>query len=295
MTLLPYLALLGCGALDAGADPVIEAHRGAAGNWPQNGALAMTESIAAGYDGLEFDLVLSADDQALLAHDPWVHQKHCTWADGSEITEELLISDFTLAELQEQFLCGGPEDPEFPDAELLAEPMMSWEELLDALQDSDPEMLVHIDIKYERDGLTPPPEDFARVVMDAWDAAALPNPYYVSANTEETIQAFEARDPAIPTSLAWPRFPPGESAAAVALKAEFLTALGVHELVDIARDAEADGLAIPYQVIERRQVDVMLDAGLQVQIWTLNEEDLLKHYAKWPVQSLITDYPERAP
>ena len=295
MTLLPYLAALGCGAFDAGADPTIEAHRGAAGNWPQNSALAMTESIAAGYDGLEFDLAVSSDEQALISHDPWVHQEHCTWADGSEITEQLLIRDHTLAELQADFLCGGPLDPEFPDAQVLAEPMMSWEELLVALEDAEPDLLVHIDVKYERGGLTLPPETFAAVVMDAWDAADLPLDYYVSANTEETIQAFEARDPEIPTSLIWPRFPPGESATKVAMTAELLTGLGAWELVDIAREAQADGLAIPYQVIDRRQIETLRGQGLTVGVWTLNDEELLRAYAKWPVDSLITDFPELAP
>jgi glycerophosphoryl diester phosphodiesterase len=294
MTVLPYLALLGCGALDAGADPTIEAHRGASGHWPQNSALAMTESIAAGYDGLEFDLGMTSDEQAVLSHDPWVHREHCTWADGAEITEDLLLRDFTLAELQAEFLCGGPPDPEFPDAVALAEPMMSWEELLVALEQAEPDLLVHIDVKFERDGLTLPPETFAAVIMDAWDAADLPLDYYVSANTEEAIQAFEARDPETPTSLIWPRFPPGESATRVAMTAELMTGLGAWELVDIARDAEADGLAIPYQVIERRQVEVLKGQGLTVGVWTLNEEDLLRHYAKWPVDSLITDFPERA-
>ncbi|MCP4808953.1 MAG: hypothetical protein GY913_00105 [Proteobacteria bacterium] len=285
---------IGCGAFDAGADPAIEAHRGAAGNWPQNSRLAMTESVAAGYDGLEFDLLLTSDGHAVLSHDPWIHEELCTHADGSAVTEELLISEMTLEEIQDGFLCGGVLDPEAPDAELFAESPMSWDELLDVIED-DPDMLIHIDVKYEPDGTTRPADEFADVIWTAWDARDLPNPYYVSANTADALKAFKALDQDIPTSLIWPRFPPGQSATSVALENEFLTTFGLRELVDLAEESEADGVAAPYQVIDRRQVEVMKDAGLAVQIWTLNDEALLAHYGRWPVDGLITDYPEWAP
>ena len=86
------LSLLACGALDAGADPIVEAHRGAAGYWPQNSRTSLTSSVAAGYDAIEFDVVITADDQAVISHDPWVHEELCTRADGSPI-RVLLVDD----------------------------------------------------------------------------------------------------------------------------------------------------------------------------------------------------------
>ena len=96
-------------------------------------------------------------------------------------------------------------------------------------------------------------------------------------------------------SLIWPRFHPDLNDTKIALTTEFRSALGLVEYVDEARSCSADGIAVPYQLIDRRQVNAARSAGLNVQVWTPNSPELLEEYCKWPVSALITDYPELVP
>ena len=256
--------------------------------------MAIVGSRDSGFDAVEFDLVITSDLVPVLSHDPWVDPVLCTTAGGAPVDEEILIQDLSYAELTEGWLCGGGRDPAYPQAQVNAEPMMSFDEVIAVLKGVEPHLWVHIDLKWEPE-TTPEPEVFAEAVLERWFEADLPNPYYVSANSEEAIRAVEAygrdanRD--VTTSLVWPRFAPGVSTVAVALKAERDIMLGLTDYVSLAQGADADGLAVYYEVADRRQLEIARAEGLQTQLWTLNDGSLLGHYARWPVDALITDYP----
>jgi glycerophosphoryl diester phosphodiesterase len=293
VSLLGLILVAGCGFLDAG--PVeVEAHRAARGNWPQNSRLAVERSVDREYAAIEVDLVLTQDGVPVLNHDPWLDARTCVGPGQTPIAEEsVLIQELTLAQLQQDYECGGTSDPDFPDQELRAESLMTLDELIVELAGA-PDMRVHLDVKYEP-GDTPAPQVMAEAILGRWDSANLPNPYYATANLPEMIQALEVASPGVPTALIWPRFPPGGSDVAVALSNELATAIGVRELVDLARAADADGIAVPYQVIDRQRIEFARQEGLSVHVWTPNSEALLKRFCRWPLDSLITDYPERAP
>lgn len=297
--LLPVVLLLStaCGLRDAPGEPLYEAHRGAAGIWAQNSRSALVGSIEEGFDGIEFDIALTSDLVPILSHDSFFHDPFCQNADGSDIVDGPRIDSVTLEDAQSNYLCGGKVDEEFPDAEVFAEPPMTFDELLTALEDN-PDILVHIDVKYEP-GLTPAPEVFAEEVMSRWVAADLPNPWYMSANTVEGMQAFEAWGDAnsvdVPSILIWPTFPPGESSTVIGLKAEFATALGTEDMVRAIRDAGADGIAATHRIVDRRQVEEVVKNGYNVSLWTVNDPALMETYSTWPLYSIITDFPEQAP
>src|SRR5690606_3618342 len=75
--IVPALAVAtaSCGYLDAGAKPVVEAHRFGAAEFPQNGRAALRNALAKGWKGVELDLVLTKDRVPVVSHDPWVNQK----------------------------------------------------------------------------------------------------------------------------------------------------------------------------------------------------------------------------
>ncbi len=290
--------VLACAEERAG-DPVVEAHRGAAALWPENSRTAMLASIAAGFEGLEFDVVLTADLVPVLSHDPTVSHHTCTTLDGEHLDEGLLIQDYTLAELQGQFLCGALPDPLFPDVALVPESHMTWSELLVALSDPAAEgMEIHIDVKFEP-GQTPPAADFAAAILDPWWLTDLDNPMFVSANLVEALDAFRAHADAagepLRTSLIWPRFTPDTSNTVVGLKHELRKTFGLDSLTGVARSAGVDGLAVPYALVDRGGAVEAWDAGLDVRVWTLNTPELLETYCDWPLKGVITDIPDQAP
>lgn len=293
--LLPLAAgllLASCGFIGPDTPPKVVAHRGAAGNWPENSRTAILRSIEKGYAGIEFDLVLTKDLVPVLSHDPWVHETLCTTADGGKIEGQILIKDLTLEELQAGYLCGGVPDPTMPDAEVIADTHMTLDEILEAAK-ARPEMILHFDMKYEPEK-TQPAEAFAKAIWDRWRAANLPNPWYVSSNWPELLKAFKAEGD-VRTMFAWPHFQKSKNDVAVALGAEIGSTFGFESVVGLAEEIGADGVSIAYQVIDRHAVETAKSEGLTVIVWTLNDENALDTYCNWPVDILITDYPERAP
>lgn len=295
--LLLLITLASCGLADAPGEPWVEAHRGAAGYWPQNSRTAMLGSLEAGYDGIELDLVLTSDQVPVLAHDPWVHTELCTTADGQALTEQIPIDGLSLAELQSDFLCGGVPDEAWPQAEVVADTVMTLDELLLELHDH-PDVIVHLDVKQDPEWTTDA-DTYAAAILDRWWEADLDNPWYVSSAFPEVTRAFEAYgDQAgedVITSLSWPAFPHGSSSAVIGVGAELGMSLGTTELVYQARQAQADALALPYAMADWRRVRDVRSQGLMVMLWTLNSEALLRRYHEWPVDALITDIPEEAP
>ena len=58
----------------------ISAHRGGAGQWPQNSLLAFKNSLAAGYDEIEGDTYITADGYGVIYHDTAISAIRCTGA-----------------------------------------------------------------------------------------------------------------------------------------------------------------------------------------------------------------------
>ncbi len=290
LCLLSALLATACGGASE-PPPVVIAHRAASGYWPENSRTAVLGSIERGFPGMEFDVTLTRDEVPVLAHDPWLSQTLCTTADGAPLTERILIQNLTLRELQEGYRCGGVPNPDAPDAEVVADTVMTLDEVLDALA-AAPEMLVHVDLKCEP-YLTPSAEAFAEQIMGRWQARGLPNPMYVDSGLPKVLEAFRAHGP-VTTSLSWPWFPAGESPTSIVLKHEMLTRLGLDDMVAAAKRAGADGVVIPYQMADQYLAMLAHDEGLKVQVFSPNTAELLEEFCEWPVDVLITDFPEEA-
>lgn len=291
------ITLLGCNE-PANDGLIVEAHRGAAGYWPQNSRTAVEESLAHGFDGIEIDLVLTADGVPVLAHDPWIHTELCTTADGEPLTERVRIDAFTLDELQQGFLCGGVPDPDFPNAAVVAEPIYAFDELVDTLYTSQAQVVVHLDLKYEP-GWTTTPDVYAEQILRRWTDADLPQTFYVSSPWPDMVQATEdwSRRNAweVPTSFSWPLVRRERSTLGQALGFELEATTGTGDPVAQALALGADGMNLNWELVSRSMVRAAKDEGLQVQLWTLNDPRVLAQHARWPVDALITDFPGDLP
>jgi glycerophosphoryl diester phosphodiesterase len=287
---LSTLLVAACG--ETRAPPTVVAHRAGSGYWPENSRTAVLESIQRRYPGIEVDLTLTRDGVPVLAHEPWLNETFCTTVDGAPLTSRVFIQDLMLDQLREGYRCGGVVNPDAPEAKVVADTVMTLDELLDALA-AAPEMLVHLDLKCEPE-LTPPPEAFAEQIMKRWRARGLPNPMYVDSGRPEVLKAFRAQGP-VTTTLSWPLLPTESSAVPTVLLHELLTRTGVDDMVAAALRAGSDGVVIPYQLADRHLVERAHREGLKVQLFSPNSRELLESYCDWPVDVVITDFPEEAP
>ena len=292
--LLVAAAGSGCGLMDAPGTPMIVSHRAAAGRAPENSRSAVAAALAAGDAALEVDLVLTSDQQPILSHDAYLSPELCTNVDGTALDPgtKLLIKDLTLAQIQEGFRCGGLEDPGTPGAALFADSIMTLDELLEAVR-PHPGVTLQLDIKQEPEQ-TLDEDTYAAVILARWNAAALQNPMFITATHPATLRAFEARAD-VTTLRIWPIFPDGGNTTLIGLGNELTRVLGFQELVQLTREADADGIAVAFQVSDRAALETVRQAGLKTALWTANKESELATFCNWPLDYLITDYPERAP
>ncbi|MBK7945382.1 MAG: hypothetical protein IPJ85_08780 [Flavobacteriales bacterium] len=97
--------------------PEVHGHRGCRGLLPENTLPAFLRAAELGVDWLELDVVISADDQVIVSHEPWMSHVICTDAEGNTIAEEnertFNLYRMTAAEIR-AFDCGGLEHPRFP-------------------------------------------------------------------------------------------------------------------------------------------------------------------------------------
>lgn len=276
--------------------PLVEGHRTGAGYWPENSEYGLQQAMALGLDGIEVDLVLTRDLVPVLHHDPSVSTAHCTLADGSRFQDDVHIRDIDVHTLQRTYLCGGVRVRDFPQAAVVAEPIVTFDRMLELLREqSDPGLLVHLDIKQEP-GLTLPPSAFAEAIVGRWVAADLPHRVHVSSNLPDVLAAFRAagaeRGVTLETTLIWPRFPVGASIDEVALRREGALLVGSEDYVAIAREADVDHLAIAWELADEHLLSVAHREGVGIMVWTPNDPVVLDRLARsWPVDVVITDFP----
>ena len=65
----------------------IQGHRGCRGLLPENSIVAMKKAVDLGVTTLELDVVISADHQVLLSHEPFLSHEICLDSNGNEIYE----------------------------------------------------------------------------------------------------------------------------------------------------------------------------------------------------------------
>ncbi|MFT4025068.1 MAG: glycerophosphodiester phosphodiesterase family protein, partial [Flavihumibacter sp.] len=90
--LIGLLFLFGCKTPQPARQPLPrfdwQGHRGARGLAPENTIPAMLRGIDAGVTTLELDVVMTADGQVVVSHDPFFNYQISTKPDGSFVTKE---------------------------------------------------------------------------------------------------------------------------------------------------------------------------------------------------------------
>ncbi|WP_088654903.1 glycerophosphodiester phosphodiesterase family protein [Geofilum rhodophaeum] len=68
--------------------PDLQGHRGARGLLPENTIPSMLKALDMGASTLELDVVISADHQVVVSHEPWMNHEIATPPSGDDLTQE---------------------------------------------------------------------------------------------------------------------------------------------------------------------------------------------------------------
>ena len=244
----------------------VHGHRGARGMRPENTLPAFEYAIAAGVDALELDMAVTSDNVLVVSHDPELRAPVCTGP-----TERAVIRQLTLAEVR-QWDCGAKANPAFPKQQAVPGARMPT---LDEVFGLAPKgtFLFNIETKSfpNRPEVTPPPEEFARMVLAAIRKHHLESRVVLQSFDFRTLLAMKKLAPEIPLSALYSGAP--------------------KSFVAIATEAGATIVSPVASLVTPEQVKAAHAAGLKVLPWTVNTPQEWQRLVDAGVDGIISDDP----
>jgi glycerophosphoryl diester phosphodiesterase len=266
--------------------PFIQGHRGCRGIFPENSLPAFQHALDLGVRVLEMDVVLSADGQVVVSHEPYMNARYASHPTGEAVirSEEstLNLYQMSYAEIK-RFDVGKRGNSMFLEQKavptykpLLAEVLALGESFRKKTGEA---VYYNIEIKSEPTeyGKSQPAEvadfskavhavieknvDWSYVVLQSFDFQVLKYWHHVW-GTVNLSALVEKESPSY--VLAELGFTP----AIYSSSYQFLTA-------EIIQNCHAQ--------------------GMKVIPWTINTKEQMQHFEKLGVDGIITDYPNRAP
>lgn len=279
--------------------PLIFAHRASSGLWIQNSRNAVNNTVALFLDnkekgdirfhGIEVDIVLTKDNIPVLAHDPWVHKTLCRRKDD-RVLQEVLIKNITFNALQNDYLCGGIRDSEFPKAITAEESVMSLEELLITIKKA-PDLMLYLDLKLQPP-LTASTHDYAMAVMNSIEQASIINPIFIEGPDTAAIQYYRQHaSQKMTTVLSYPPFFANQNQWLIGAKAAIESFFYPASALKKAEEANADAIASPTQVANNRVREALQKKGKLLVVFTPNTKADMNKTCASGANIIITDFP----
>ncbi|MGQ7959604.1 glycerophosphodiester phosphodiesterase [Pseudomonas sp. SP16.1] len=250
-----------------GERPLVIAHRGGKGLWPENTLFAFERAVALGVDMLEMDLHLSQDAELVVIHDDSLERT--TNGQGP-------VAHYSLAELQvldagyRWSADGGQSFPYRGQGMRIA----SFREVLEQF----PLVPKVVEIKVPDVGM----ETLLCEILTDYDQL---DRVIVGSFHERSLKRFRQVCPQVATSA-------GPLSVRLLLA---LSWLGLDDLLSPGYQSlqippRHGGLTLATpQLLRNAQA-----RGLHVQLWTINEQPAMRRLLEMGAGGLITDYPDRA-
>lgn len=263
----------------------IQGHRGCRGLLPENTIPAFIRAIDLEVTTLELDVVITADGDVLLSHEPFMSHEICLMPDGSPILEskekELNIYKMSTATAQ-SFSCGEIVHPRFREQHLMKvyKPLLS--EVIDSVENylqsnNLPSVNYNIETKCTPEGdniFHPAPEVFADSVMSVLSSKGIIERCFIQSFDVRTLQYLKSTNSKVKLVLLV------ENTAGIRKN---LKNLGF----------TPDVYSPYYLLLTKKKVQSLHRKGMKVIPWTVNEEKAMKSLVNMGVDGIITDYPDK--
>ncbi|HEX8707202.1 MAG TPA: glycerophosphodiester phosphodiesterase [Pyrinomonadaceae bacterium] len=246
--------------------PLVMAHRGGGGLWPENTIYAFTNAARLPVDVLEMDLHATADGELVVIHDDTLDRT----TNGTGRVAEMTLARLKTLDAAYRFSTDGGQS--FPlRGKGITVPTLR--EVFDAL----PRMRLNIDIKQDRPSIVKP---FCRMIR----RSGMTDRVMVASFRQEVLDEFRRECGEVATS------------ASVADVRAFLAAGNVGQ--GAPRSPFARALQLPEyaggrQVLNRQLVEIAHAHRVEVHVWTINDEAAMRRMIELGVDGIITDYPDR--
>ena len=270
--------------------PQIHGHRGCRGLRPENTLPAFLHALELGVDALEMDVIISADQQVVVSHEPWLSAAICRTAQGQRIPvaaehdHNHNLYRLSYAEIQ-RCDCGSLKHPQFPEQLPVPAPKPLLREVL-AVAEAACQRLGRAPVRYAievksspaGDGIYhPAPRPFLALVAAEIAAAGVAARSTVLSFDGRVLQAAHTEWPALGTCLLVEADQPW---------LESLAFLGFVPTV-FGPDFRSVSAATLQQLRATHP-------HLPLVPWTVNQPADMRRLVALGVAGLTTDYPDRA-
>lgn len=262
----------------------LQGHRGARGLFPENSLLGFEKALEIPeVSTLELDLCVTADDQLIISHEPWINEQICTINDTLKEGRHYSLYKMTYDSIL-QFDCGSKGHSDFPEQQLASISKPLLKELFAMIDEKGlrwPNF--NIEIKSRRKGdheYHPGPKKFAALVVETLNEL---NEAYPKADVlnKVSIQSFdlralrEVRKTALPVKLS----------------------LITEKTANPAKEMDALGFPVDiyspsYELVTPELISWCHFRQIAVIPWTVNELDEMQELVDMGVDGLISDYPD---
>lgn len=259
----------------------VHAHRGFHGEVPGNTVPAFLRAAEARCPWIELDVVITADAQVLVSHEPWMDHRGCLGPDGRPLTpgegRALNIFSMSVQEVQRYGYIASRMSP----ADALRKPTLA-----EAVRATDaaaartgaPPPSFNIEVKsdpalYGR--FQPGPERFAELVLAQVQALGLAGRCIIQSFDPALLDAAHRIGPQVPLALL------------------------VENADGLERNLARLGFAPDFYgpestLVDEALVQALRDRGMGLLVWTVNAEAEMRRMIGLGAEGLITDEPARA-
>lgn len=259
--------LLLLGVLAAPAARIeVHGHRGARAVLPENTLPAFEHAIQAGADVLELDLAVTRDNVLVVSHDPVINAALCTGPRPGAVIRRL-----TFEEVR-RYDCGALRNPQFPKQQAMPGTRIpSLDEVLALASRGGFRFNIETKSFPDKPEYTPPPDEFARLLVEAVRKHGLASRVMVQSFDYRTLHAMERLAPEIPRAALFDR--------------------DERDFATIATQARATMVSPQHRLVTPDKVRRAHEAGLRVVAWTANTPEDWDRLMAAGVDGIITDDP----
>lgn len=263
-----------------------QGHRGARGLLPENTIPSFLKALEYPITTMEFDLVVSADSQLVISHEPWFHHDISTAPDGSPVSPpqapEFNIFGMDYDEIA-AFDVGQRGNPRFPEQQPMPAVKPLMREAIEAIEAQVAEMnrepvLYNIEMKSTPEwtgSYVPEPETFARLLYEELRELDMLERVFIQSFDVRTLQAMRQIDENLPLVLL--------------VENDRGVASNISQLGFIPEVYSPYFMRVDEAAVAQVQAE-----GMRLVPWTINEKEDMHRLIDMGVDGLITDYPDRA-
>lgn len=263
----------------------LQGHRGCRGLMPENTMPAFLKAVELGVTTLEMDVVISADQQVVVSHEPWMSPIICTHPDGRPVTKseakKINLYRMKYAEIQ-SFDCGMRIHPGFPNQQKVKAVKPTLKIVIKSVErftidNKYKQPAYNIEIKSHSRGYQiyiPKPDEFVDLVVNEIRRLGI--------ETQTTLQSFDLNVLEELQKVDQRKF-----------RIAYLVEKGKKIQKNLSKLSFQPEIYSPnYKLLTEASLKQAHDLGLKVIPWTINDLEVMAKLIDWGIDGIITDYPD---